>query len=57
MSFFIVRKLIGLVQTIYDYTNTAAIVHKCFNERSLSEFKFDVYIVGMKSKIIPFELN
>ena len=58
MNFFIVRKLVGLVQTMYDYTNTvAAIVCKCFNERSLSEFKFYAYIVGMKSKIIPFELN
>ena len=40
MKFFIVRKLVGLVQTMYDYTNTAAIVHKCFNEKSSSEFRF-----------------
>ena len=57
MNFFIVRKLVGLVQTMYDYTNAAAIVHKCFNERSLSEFKFYAYIVGMEWKLTPSELN
>ena len=58
MNFFIVKKLVGPVQTVYDYTNTmAAIVRKCFNESSLSEFKFYVYIAGMKSKITPYELN
>ena len=58
MNFFIVRKLVGLVQTMYDYTNTVAvIVRKCFNEGSLSEFKFYAYIVAMKCKIIPSELN
>ena len=58
MNFFIVRKLVGLVQTMYDYTNTVAvIVRKCFNERSLPEFKFCVHIVGMKWKMTPSELN
>ena len=58
MNFFIVRKLVGSVQTVYHYTNTvAAIVRKCFNEKNLSEFKFYVYIVDVKSKITPSELN
>ena len=58
MNFFIVRKLVGLVQIMYHYTNiVAAVVRKCFNERSFSEFKFYAYIVGMKSKITPSELN
>ena len=58
MSFFIVRKLVGPIQTVYDYINiVAAIVRKCFKERSLSEFKFYAYIVGMKRKITPSELN
>ena len=43
---------------MYDYTNTVAgIVRKCFNEKSLSEFKFYIYIVGMKWKMTPSELN
>ena len=58
MNIFIVRKLVGPVQTVYDYINTvAAIVRKCFNERSLSKFKFYAYIVGMKWKLTPSELN
>ena len=58
MNFFIVRKLVGLVQTMYDYANAvAAIVRKCFNERSLSEYKFYACIVGMKWKITLSELN
>ena len=58
MNFFIIRKLVGLVQTMYDYTNTvAATVRKCFNESSLFEFKFYVCIVSMKWKIAPSELN
>ena len=57
MNFFIARKLVGLVQTVYDYTNTTAFVRKCFNERSLSEFKFYAYIIGMKWKITRSELN
>ena len=58
MNFFIVRKLVAFVQTMYDYTNmVAAIVRKYFNERSLSELKFYTHIVSMKSKITSFELN
>ena len=58
MNFFIVRKLVAFVQTMYDYTNTvAAIVRKYFNERSLSELKFYTHIVSMKSKITSSELN
>ena len=58
MNFSIVRKLVGPVQTVYHYTNTVTgIVRKCFNERSLAEFKFYAHIVGMKWKMTPSELN
>ena len=57
MNFFILRKLVGLVQTMYDYTNTVTIVRQYFSKRSLSEFKFYAYIVGVKSKITPSKLN
>ena len=44
MNFFIVSKLgqvfAGLVQVLYDHTNTVAIMRKCFSERSSSELGF-----------------